>query len=125
MKPNTSPIAWFEIVVKDFERAVAFYEAAFDVQLHKEQCGSSQMAIFPYQEGFPGGGLVEGNETQSTGAGGSIIYLTADAIGRMLARIEKQGGTTIMPCTHIGENGYIASFCDSEANIIGLWAPEA
>ena len=126
MKPNTSPIAWFEIVVKDFERAVTFYESVFDIQLNKEmQCGPSKMAIFSYEEGFPGGGLIEGNETQSTGAGGSIIYLNASTIGNTLARIEKQGGKTVMPCTHIGENGYIATFCDSENNIIGLWAPVA
>ena len=27
MKPDHTPIAWFEIVTKDFERAVIFYEA--------------------------------------------------------------------------------------------------
>ncbi|MGL4666516.1 MAG: VOC family protein, partial [Saezia sp.] len=59
-----SPIAWFEIVVKDLPKAMTFYQSVFDFTITKcPPCPSSpdkgmEMAIFSYEEGYPGGALV-------------------------------------------------------------------
>ncbi|QIQ21660.1 VOC family protein [Zophobihabitans entericus] len=119
------PIEWFEIVVRDFDRAVKFYEAAFNVQFNIEQMNDMSMAIFPYPEGQTGGALVAGECYKScqSGSGSIVIYLPADSIKTTLAKIEQLGGKTVMPCMEIGGNGYIALFTDSEENTIGLWSP--
>ena len=86
------------------------------------------MALFPYKDGFPSGALVSGEcyKTHTIGAGGSIIYLNVDEITGMLARIEQHGGKAISPCLELdGGNGFVATFRDSEGNVVGLWAPKA
>ena len=48
-----TPVAWFEIVVKDLEQSTKFYERVFQVQLKRESCSEIQMAIFPIRKVFP------------------------------------------------------------------------
>ena len=122
-----SPIAWFEIVVKDMERAIKFYKTVFQVQLTIENMPDMQMALFPYQESYPGGALVKGDAFSQCreGSGTTVIYLTVESVGAALSRIEKTGGSIVMPSTSIGENGFIGMFVDSEGNTIGLWAEVA
>ena len=123
-----TPVAWFEIIVKDLERSTRFYERVFEVQLKREDCSGIQMAIFPYQEGFPSGALACGEcyaECQP-GSSSTIVYLSAQAIEETLQRVEAEGGQRLVPCTDIGGgNGFIALFKDLEGNVVRLWAPVA
>ena len=123
-----SSVAWFEIVVKDLEQSIKFYEQVFQVQLKREGCADIQMAIFPYQEGFPSGALSCGEcyADCQPGASTTIVYLSAEGIEETLQRVEAEGGERFVPCTDIGGgNGFIALFKDLEGNVIGLWAPVA
>ena len=115
----TNVITWFEIPSQDFDRAVQFYEKAFAVALKREEMDAIAMAVFPHNEGHPGGAVVHGAPYQPA-ADGVCIYLYTDEFDTVLERIEQNGGKIAMPRTSIGPNGFIALFIDSEGNRIGL-----
>lgn len=122
-----SPIAWFEIVLQDFDRGCEFYSKAFNVTFQKENIDKIQMAIFPYEEGQTGGALVASPCYQDhvAGSGTAIVYLNCASVTKQLEIIAELGGKTIFPATQIGDNGFIAGFEDSEGNHIGLWSEKA
>lgn len=120
---SNCPIAWFEIVTEDFQRAITFYEDVFDIKLKLYKDPKMDMAVFPYEEGYPSGALVHGDCFADHKAGNTLlIYLTTDSVTKQLAKIEQHGGEEVFPVTRIGENGFIAGFKDSEGNSIGLWS---
>ena len=48
MKQKNNVVGWFEIPVKDIDRAVKFYESVFGFKLQREKLGSLDMAWFPW-----------------------------------------------------------------------------
>jgi len=114
-------VNWFEIPVKDLDRAVRFYEKAFDVKLSTEEMAGLKMAMFPFKQGAPGaaGSLVQGASYEPSHAG-SVVYFTVEDIPETLRRITANGGRTLMPKTGIGEYGSIAQFEDTEGNRLAL-----
>ena len=117
----THVVNWFEIPVKDLDRAVRFYEKAFDVKLSTEEMAGLKMAMFPFKQGAPGaaGSLVQGASYEPSHAG-SVVYFTVEDIPEALRRITANGGRTLMPKTGIGEYGSIAQFEDTEGNRLAL-----
>ncbi|MBE9609276.1 VOC family protein [Chitinilyticum piscinae] len=113
-------INWFEIPVLDLDRAIRFYETLFATPLQRTDCGGG-MAIFPYQEGGVGGGLVQ-SDSISPAASGVLPYLNAkDGLDTLLGRLQTLGASITLPKTEISpEIGHIAIFIDSEGNRIGL-----
>ena len=80
MKNN--PVGWFEIYVKDMERARAFYEAVFVVKLTPLESPDSSvgaMWAFPMEHTATGapGALVSMEDQQPTG-NGTIVYFTCE-----------------------------------------------
>jgi uncharacterized protein len=85
-------INWFEIPVKNFERAKIFYENVLDIKMIIPFEGM-KYAMFPadMQNGEIGGGLVEekGYEPSQTGA---LIYLNGgEDLSLPLSRVEAAG----------------------------------
>jgi uncharacterized protein len=120
----TGNATWFEIPTTNFERAIKFYEAAFQVTLKREDMGgpNGQLAIFPGDETVTNGALVEpqpGYEPSKTGA---AIYLNGgDNLQDVLDRALKAGGKVIVPKTALPPGmGHFAHFQDSEGNRVGL-----
>lgn len=118
---ETNALNWFEIPMLDLERAKAFYEAAFDLEMYKMEMLGYQMLMFPSQSPKIGGALVK-SETHIPSTTGCVIYLNANPdLQLVLDRIEKAGGQITMPKTFIDkETGYMAFFIDSEGNMLGL-----
>ncbi|XKM14184.1 VOC family protein [Orbaceae bacterium ac157xtp] len=121
---NTSPLAWFEIVVKDFDQAVKFYESAFEVQFQIMNIDDEKYAIFPYTEPDVGGALVcsKHYDDHQSGPSTILIYLKTDSVTAQLNKIVAQGGRIEMPTQSIGENGFIGVFIDPDNNYVGLWS---
>lgn len=123
MKARMNPVNWFEIPVKDLDRAKRFYEAIIDIELTRAEMGPLKMALFPMVQGAPGamGALVkaEGYLPSQTG---SLVYLHVADIDDTLIRVKAQGGRTLLPKKGIGEYGFIAHFEDSEGNRVALHA---
>lgn len=110
---------WFEIPASNFERAVTFYEAAFQVKLRREKMGGD-MAVFPEGDGVYG--AVISQEGYVPAANGAVVYLSAGVdLNPTLVRIVAAGGTVIAPKTALPPGmGHYAHFGDSEGNRIGL-----
>lgn len=122
---NVNAINWFEIPVKDINRAQSFYESIFSINMSDmiDMMGM-QMVMFPVdsQSGKVGGGLVQ-SDMHVPSQDGSVLYLNANESGmqNILDRIAEAGGQVVMPRTLIDEQtGYMAFFIDSEGNKVGL-----
>jgi predicted enzyme related to lactoylglutathione lyase len=54
---------------------------------------------------------------------GYHMFRPPNSIPAKLAEVERAGGRTVTPKTHIGEGfGYYAYFADTEGNVVGLWS---
>jgi predicted enzyme related to lactoylglutathione lyase len=116
-------IGWFEIPVKNMERAMTFYEAVFDCKLERHQMGPIDMAWFPWdhEKGGAGGSLVKNGEFYTPSENGVQVYFSSEDVKIELARIKKAGGEILQSKTLISpEIGYMALFIDSEGNRIAL-----
>ena len=120
---NHNPVGWFEIYVKEMDRARKFYESVFKVSLTQMPAPvpGNEMWSFPMIEDAAGcpGALVrmEGMDPQGFG---TIVYFSCDDCDVELSRVEDVGGTVHLPKTSIGEYGFYALVVDTEGNTIGL-----
>ena len=115
------PVAFFEILSPDHDRAQAFYRDLFDWQI----------AVDPQMGGY---GLVDtgaGEDPLAGGVGPSAepgeagvkIYVRVDDLDAYLDRAEKLGGQRLVPPTDLpGDFGRFAVFADPDGTRIGLWA---
>jgi predicted enzyme related to lactoylglutathione lyase len=115
-------INWFEIPVKNFSRAKAFYAALFGAEIQEMPHPSLKYGMLPadMQNGGVGGGIVEGEGFEPS-MKGAVIYLNGgDDLSVPLSKVESAGGKILLPKTAIGPNGFMAHFSDTEGNKIGL-----
>ncbi len=114
-------INWFEIPVKDFDRAKAFYETLYGSQIQEMPHPEYRYGMLPsdMQNGV-GGGIVQGEGFEPS-ATGAVVYLNGgDDLSVPLSKVESAGGKILMPKTSIGPNGYMAHIMDTEGNRVAL-----
>jgi len=116
-----NPVAYFEIVSPDPQRARTFYTQLFgwstvdigDPTYTMIDTGAGADAI--------GGGI--GEPQRATDPGGTKIYMRVDDLAAALARAEQLGGRTVVPPTRLpGEFGSFAVLADPDGQLVGLWA---
>jgi uncharacterized protein len=122
MTPVT--VGWFEIPVRDMERAIAFYQSVFATQLERHKLDHTDMAWFPWdREGKGAAGTLVAEESAVPSQQGVLIYFSCQDLNTELGRVEGAGGKVLLPKTEISpEFGYFALFQDTEGNRIGLHA---
>lgn len=117
-------ISWFEIPVKNYERAKQFYTSVLNTEIkdHHMPEQNVKYGMFPYDNdnNGVGGGLIEAEGQTPTSEGPTIYLNGGDDLSTPLGRIEASGGKIIMQKTDIGENGFMAQFIDTEGNRIAL-----
>ena len=117
-------ISWFEIPVKNYERAKQFYGTVLDIDIIDNHMPEQNIkyGMFPYDNdnNGVGGGLIEAGEQQPTTHGPTLYINGGDNLSTPLAKVEASGGKIVMPKTDIGENGFMAQFIDTEGNRIAL-----
>lgn len=118
----TNSVNWFEIPVKDFQRAKKFYSSVLEVELKDDSMPEIEYGVFPHDPAEKGiGGAIVKMDGQEPSQSGSVVYLNGgDDLGVPLARVEAAGGKVVMPKTAIGENGFIAQFIDTEGNKVAF-----
>ncbi len=121
MAKKMNPVNWFEIPVKDLDRAKKFYESVFGVKLQMEEMGPMKMAWFPMLQDASGaaGSLVKA-DGYTPSHEGTVVYLSVEDIEVTLAKIKANHGKTLLPKMGIGEYGFIAQFEDTEGNRVAL-----
>jgi uncharacterized protein len=120
---STSPnaLSWFEIPVSDFTRARKFYEALLSQPIEPMIMGPVTMGFLSSDPTGVGGAIVHGDGSTPSKQG-TIVYLNGGSdLSPILARVEKAGGSIVVPKTEIGNDfGFFAHFMDSEGNKVGL-----
>ncbi|NAY90648.1 VOC family protein [Muricauda sp. JGD-17] len=122
MKENM--VGWFEIPVKDMDRAKKFYETVFEINIQVQDFHGTLMGWFPWAEGKPGaaGSLIyQPDWYRPSNVDGVVIYFSSSDVQNQLDRIEAAGGRILKPKTQISPDiGYMGLFLDSEGNRIAL-----
>ena len=126
MNSEANPVTWFEIPVRDLERAKKFYEQVFDTRLDLLEMGGIRMAWFPRPENATGtsGGLIEAPGCEPS-KGGTVVFFNVSSVDSTLAAVEKNGGKVVMPRAGGGEHGSIGQFEDTEGNTVALYSDES
>ena len=115
-------INWFEIPVKNFDKAKKFYETILGTELHLMEAMGMKSAFFPaeMETGGIGGCIIQGQGYEPS-ANGTLVYLNGgDDLSVPLSKVEAAGGKIFLPKTAIGPNGFMAYFTDTEGNKVGL-----
>ncbi|AHG01128.1 hypothetical protein HALLA_17460 [Halostagnicola larsenii XH-48] len=136
----THVLNWFEIPSTDFDRAVDFYSVVLerDIDVHspgEDDAVGERAGMFHVEDGEVGGMIVESDEyTAESGAkisyeptdSGLVIYLSVDGdLDDVLARVDSNGGETVIPKESIPEmESHFAVITDSEGNRVGLVSNE-
>ena len=117
-------ISWFEIPVRDLQRAQRFYEAVLDRKLRPETMGDERMAVFPADEGRAQGCIhLSSNPVQPSPAGTRVYLDCSPSIDAALERVQGAGGRVTTPKVALPPGlGYFAHVADTEGNVVGLHA---
>ena len=115
-------VGWFEIPVNDMDRAKAFYETVFKVEIAIHDFGGMLMGWFPFNESKSGAaGTLIKQDTYIPSQEGTLVYFNSSDVDNELNRVEAAGGRIYQPKTQISpEYGFMGVFIDSEGNRIAL-----
>lgn len=123
-KQPAQAIHWFEIPVRDLDRAQRFYETLFHRPMRREAMGpETTLAVFEYEPGAGAGGCLHaGTQAPAPSLNGTVVYLSADpSLNAVLARLPEAGGKLLVPRTELPEGmGAFAQIEDCEGNRVGL-----
>ena len=115
------PVAFFEVISEDAERAQKFYAELFGWQV----AADSAMGGYGLVDTGAGDGAVDGGigPASEPGDAGVKIYMRVDNLDGYLDRAEQLGGKRLVPPTDLpGDFGRFAIFTDPDGNQVGLWA---
>ena len=125
MTTPRNAIDWFEIPVRNMDRAAAFYEALLGTTIRRETIGPNALGVFTYDvEQGVGGCLLAGDNVPAPSLDGSLVYLNAGpSLDVVVARVEAAGGRVLVPkVTLPGDMGCFVHIADTEGNRVGLHA---
>lgn len=122
---HRSALNWFEIPVRDMDRAQVFYEKLLGTPIRREMIANSQLGVFAHDEAGVGGCLIAGDTAPPPSTTGTLVYLNAGPLlDALLARVESAGGRVTTPKVQLpGSMGCFAHITDTEGNRVGLHAP--
>ena len=120
MKHNM--VGWFEIPVNDMDRAKAFYENVFEIEIKVVDFGGLLMGWFPDRGEVHGAqGTLIKQESYIPSQEGTLVYFISNDVKNELDKVEAAGGSIYQPKTQIStEHGYMGVFIDSEGNRVAL-----
>jgi predicted enzyme related to lactoylglutathione lyase len=119
--PVRHQVVWFDIPVRDLERALRFYSAVLGTQLKKEQAGpGAAIAVLPHPEGSIGGCLVLNADARPSESGPLLYLNTHSRLDEALHMVENYGGRVLSTRHSIAPFGFRAIVLDSEGNRIAL-----
>jgi predicted enzyme related to lactoylglutathione lyase len=115
---------WIDIPVINLDRAIQFYAALLNTEIHKISEHGFEFGLLPHTEDNVSGCLaVMDNRTPSQN--GPLIYLNVEGkLPQAIERVEQYGGKILKAQEQIGPYGHRAIILDSEGNAIALYSKE-
>ncbi len=126
MTSPTHALTWFEIPVRDLDRAQRFYEQVLQRPMEREAMGPGiTLAVFPYAQGQGAGGCLKAAADVVPAGHGTIVYLDAGPLlDATTARVAAAGGRVVQARIDLPEGmGAFVHIEDPEGNRVGLHAP--
>lgn len=123
MTMEQNMVGWFEIPVLDMERAKAFYDKVFQIEIQVQDFAGTLMGWFPWAEGKAGasGSLIQNKAYEPSNTAGVLIYFSSQDLQQELDRVIEAGGKILNQKTQISPDvGYMGVFEDTEGNRIAL-----
>ena len=117
----SAAIVWVEIPVLDMARALAFYNALFQLQSEAHDDGERLSAVLWMIHDKPCLSLTQTAGFRPSPDGPWIYLYSEDPLEELLARVEAAGGTVLTPLTSMGEAGSYTAILDTEGNTIALY----
>jgi uncharacterized protein len=109
-----APVTWFEINTSNAKDVRDFYAELFGWTL--QVLDEVDYAVVDTgAEGAIGGGIAT-----AQGPSQVIFYIEVDDPQAYLDRIERAGGTTVVPVTEVPDMVTFAQFADPQGNVVGL-----
>ena len=129
---NQNIICWFEIYVKDMNRAKKFYSEVIGVQFQDapempDGSGDMKMSFFSdIQNQGVNGALIEmvGTKQGDGKCVHTMVYFPCVDSSVEESRVAPAGGKVIRPKFSLGEFGFCSICEDSEGNPFGLFSME-
>lgn len=110
------PVAMFEILSADPDRACEFYTRLFDWKVGPKFEGYQ---LVETADGSIGGGI---GASLQDGDAGVKIYIRVNDLAAYISKASELGGTELVPPTDLPEGyGQFAVIGDPDGNAIGLW----
>jgi predicted enzyme related to lactoylglutathione lyase len=116
-------VVWFDMPVKDLDRAIRFYSAVLGAPVKKEQMPGMTLGVLPHENNEAGGCLTPGHEGDANKPSqqGPLLYLNCQGrLDEAIAAVEPNSGKVLQPKHPIGPYGSRAIVLDSEGNRIAL-----
>ena len=116
-----APVAYFEIISDDHERARRFYAELFGWTAQTDpSMGDYALMDTGNGDDAVGGGIGPSSDGDAAGV---RIYMRVDDLPGYLERAERLGGKTVVPPMDLPSGyGRIAVFADPDGNTVGLWS---
>lgn len=111
---------WAEIPVTNLDKAIAFYDKAFQISLKKEAMGPNETAMLPTSDGMGVAGHLYPGKPAGNGAGPTVHLAIPDKMESAMERWKSAGGTVLSDPIEIPV-GRFAYCLDLDGNSIGLF----
>ena len=130
-------LVWFEIPVREMDRAIRFYSSVLQVMIEKQKLLDREYGILKREDTGVGGVLVRKENIQP--GSGVTLFFYVNVLSDALETAQRFGGKIITPKTLIKQTdasgnrtiaqnlidnkvGYFAELLDSEGNLIALYS---
>ncbi len=120
-------VVWVEVPVRDFDRALKFYQAVFELAPTQIIDDGERRTTTLFGSGDSGEAGFSLNQTANFEPSdkGPLVYLyLGDDLTPILERVEAHGGAVIAGKTSMGSAGFYASIRDTEGNVLALYAAQ-
>lgn len=108
----------FDVVVRDVQRAIRFYEAAFEWKAEKWDGPMEYWMVTTGPSDREGidGGLSQGEPNLTSGQ----LTLDVESLDETISRVTAAGGSVVRERSPVPGVGYLAEVSDTEGNRFGL-----
>ena len=108
---------WYELMTGDARAAKRFYDPVAGWDIEAQPSGEMDYRMIDTGDGLVGGTLTLTREMADHGARPTWLgYIGVDDVDATIARIEDEGGTTLMPAHDLPDVGRIAMAADPQDN---------